>query len=149
MARIVIGADHAGLEFKTFLSARIKDLGHFLEDVGAAPGTERADYPLIAREAARAILSGRFDLGVLVCGTGIGMAVAANRFSGIRAAVCENEVSARFSRTHNDANILCLGARIIGPELALSVTEVFLAHSFLGGRHRERVRMIDPPEGAV
>jgi ribose 5-phosphate isomerase B len=130
------------------LAKKIESLGHSVEDVGVAPGTEKADYPRITEKAVRLLLDGGRDFAVLVCGTGIGMSMAANRHRGVRAVTVENECSARFSRTHNNANVLALGARIIGPELAASIVEVFLAAEFAGGRHQDRLDLIDPPSGA-
>jgi ribose 5-phosphate isomerase B len=144
--RIIAGADHAGAELKNLVVKKIESLGHEVVDIGVAPGTAKADYPLITQKAVQEILAGRHDYGVLVCGTGIGMSMSANRFKGIRAVTVENEVTARYSRTHNNANVLALGARIIGPELALSIVESFLGAVFEGGRHQDRLDMIDPPE---
>lgn len=119
----------------------LKELGHEVEDMGA-PSADPVDYPDYAREVSFAVKGGRADLGVLVCGTGLGMAIAANKVPGIRAVTCTDTFSARCSREHNDANVLCLGERVIGPGLAREIVAAWLSASFLGGRHQRRVDKI-------
>jgi ribose 5-phosphate isomerase B len=138
---VAIGADHAGLEFKAILRDQLIRLGFHYLDAGVPEGTERVDYPVVAAEVSQLIQNGAATYGVLCCGTGIGMAMAANRFRAIRAANCQNEAMARFARAHNDANILTLGQRLIGPDLALSILEVFLTTRFEGGRHQGRLSL--------
>lgn len=138
--KIILGSDHAGLGLKQMLAAHVS--GRFeIHDVGAF-SRESCDYPRIARELTRLVLAEK-ALGILICGSGIGMSMAANRVKGIRAALCANEHMARMSRQHNGANVLCLGERIIGPDLARAITDVFLDTDFDGGRHQRRIDLID------
>ena len=131
---IAIGADHAGLPLKTQLQPALAAQGHALIDCGTNT-TESVDYPDFAHPVARAVEAGQARFGVLVCGTGIGISIAANRHAGIRAAVLHNTTEARLTRAHNDANIACFGARTIG---------VFLATEFEGGRHARRLGKLSP-----
>jgi ribose 5-phosphate isomerase B len=140
---VTVGCDHAGLEHRDLIIAHLASKGLKTLDLGAPRGVERADYPVVAKAVAKAILSGQAGLGVLICGTGVGMSLVANRFKGIRAANCFNEFMAAMARAHNDANILTLGQRTIGPGLALSILDTFLATSFEGGRHRHRLDLFD------
>jgi ribose 5-phosphate isomerase B len=140
---VAIGSDHAGLDFKSLVRDQLIRLGFQYLDAGVPEGTERVDYPLVAAEVAQLIQNGAARYGVLLCGTGIGMSMAANRFRGIRAANCTNEAMARFARAHNDANILTIGQRLVGPDLALSILEVFLATPFEGGRHQGRLSLFN------
>lgn len=135
------GSDHAGLDLKNALVARAKARGLEVVDLGthAAAST---DYPDYAHEVARRVAAGE-GRGVLVCGTGIGMSIAANRHPGVRAALCAEPFGARMTRLHNDANVLCLGARITGPGLAEEIFDVFVDTPFEGGRHARRVTKID------
>lgn len=143
MSRIVLGADHAGFALKEHLKRIIGELGHDILDVGT--GSEvSVDYPDFGHAVAGSILGGKADLGVLVCGTGIGVAISANRHPGIRAAVCSDTFSARMARAHNDANVLCMGARVVGVGLAEDLVRVFLEAEFEGGRHQRRVDKIEP-----
>ena len=139
--KIIFGSDHAGYDLKNVLIEFVKDLGFQIEDIGNF-NYESCDYPIIANTVAKKVLE-HDCLGILVCGTGTGMAIAANRHKGIRAAVLSDTCSARMSRSHNDANILCLGARIIGNELAKDIVKIWLSVDFLGGRHQARVDMLD------
>ncbi len=143
--KIAIGCDHGGFEMKNELVDFIKEMGCELGDFGI---TEKVsvDYPVIAEKVALAVASGEYDLGILVCGTGIGMSLAANKVKGIRAAACSELYSAKFTRMHNNSNILCLGGRVIGPETAKIMTEAFITTEFEGGRHQRRVDMIDAIE---
>lgn len=142
MKTIAFGADHAGFSLKNQLMEYCRSLGYICLDEGT-DSEESVDYPVFAAKVCETVLSGKADCGVLVCGTGIGMSMAANRHKGIRAAVCTDSVSARFTRLHNDANVLCLGARIIGPLAAEDITRVFLGTDFMGGKHQKRIDMLD------
>lgn len=140
-----IGSDHAGLELKNILKARLEALGIAVHDHGTMT-SESTDYPIYAHAVCRAVLAAGNDTstcGILVCGTGLGMSMAANRHRGIRAALCTCEFHARASREHNNANVLCLGARITGASLAEAIMQVFLETPFAGGRHARRVSMIE------
>jgi ribose 5-phosphate isomerase B len=141
--RIVMGSDHAGFDLKEELERELAARGHAVTDLGTHDLTS-TDYPDYAHPVARAVMEGEADLGVLVCGTGIGMAMAANRHRGVRAAVCSEPFSARMARAHNDANVLCIGARVVGPGLALEILEAFLGADYEGGRHDRRIGKIDP-----
>jgi ribose 5-phosphate isomerase B len=143
---IHLASDHAGFALKTLVSEHLARQGHAVRDHGAA-GAESCDYPVYAQALCKALLV-RGDLGILVCGSGIGMSMTANRFQGIRAAVCANEFLARASRRHTNANVLCLGARVIGSDLALAIVDAFLESEFEGGRHQRRIAMFDgDPDG--
>jgi ribose 5-phosphate isomerase B len=141
--RWVIANDHAGLPLKRDVLRVFEALGIAVEDLGTnAP--DSVDYPTYAHALAEAIVAGRFDRGVLVCGTGIGVSIAANRHAGVRAALCGDVFSAKMARTHNDANVLCLGARVVGPGLAEEIVRAFVATEFAGERHARRVALIEP-----
>lgn len=137
MRGVHIGSDHAGFELKAALSAALKKMDINIIDHGTRDQTS-CDYPLIAQSLCRAVEADQAS-GILICGTGTGMSIAANRFKEIRAALCFSELQARLARQHNNANILCLGARLIGGELALAIAKAFLESSFEGGRHERRV----------
>lgn len=140
---IAIGSDHAGFNLKESLIKDLKADGYELEDFGTF-SLESVDYPDIAREVAEAVASGRFEKGILVCGTGVGVAMTANKVKGIRACVCSETFSARMSREHNNANIIALGARVVGPGLALDIVKTFLQTPFeYGSRHEKRVDKIN------
>ena len=144
--RIAIGADHAGYTLKDHLRARLAEAGHELSDVGAHSEVS-VDYPDFAAQVARAVAAGSAERGILVCGSGIGMAIAANRHRGVRAAACVALYSARLCRQHNDANVLTLGSRIVAPPLAEAIVDLFLATPFEGGRHQRRVAKLDGDRG--
>jgi ribose 5-phosphate isomerase B len=142
MATIAIASDHAGVALKAELLAELKQLGHEGLDLGPN-GPASVDYPDYAVKVTDAITSGKAASGVLICGTGLGMSIAANKIDGIRAVLCHTEFEARMSRVHNDANVLCLGARVIGGSLALELLKAFLSTSFeAGGRHTARVEKL-------
>lgn len=141
---IAIGGDHAGLPLKSVLQEALAAAGHTLIDVGTN-STASVDYPDFAHQVAAAVEQGRARFGVLVCGSGIGMQIAANRHAGIRATVLHSTTEARLTRAHNDANIACFGARLTGPEVALDALTVFLETEFEGGRHQRRIDKITPP----
>ncbi|MDR2350173.1 MAG: ribose 5-phosphate isomerase B [Deltaproteobacteria bacterium] len=138
---IAVGSDHAGPLLKAELMVFLESEGHAVLDLGCPVGTERVDYPLIAKAAVEKVASGEASFGILVCGTGIGMAMVANKTPGIRAANCHTEFSARMARAHNDCNVLALGARVLGPSLALAIAKAFLETGFEGGRHAERLAL--------
>jgi ribose 5-phosphate isomerase B len=138
---IAIGSDHAGYHLKETIKARLIESGAHLDDVGTT-GDESVDYPDYAAAVAGRVASGACERGLLVCGTGIGMAMAANKVHGIRAATAGDLESARLCREHNDANVLALGARIVEPDLALALVRLFLDTPFAGGRHQRRVDKI-------
>ncbi|ODS53584.1 MAG: ribose 5-phosphate isomerase B [Acidobacteria bacterium SCN 69-37] len=136
--RIALGADHAGVALKDRIKVHLEARGISYTDVGTT-GTESVDYPDFAAAVTRAIASGVCDRGVLVCGSGIGMAIAANKAAGIRAAAVTDDESARLCRAHNDANVLALGARLTDPDRAIHLLDLFLDTAFAGGRHQRRV----------
>ncbi len=139
--RIAAGSDHAGLALKRLLVERLRAAGHEVDDLGTHD-TASCDYPDYAEAVARAVAGGGYERGLLVCGTGQGMAMAANRVAGVRAAVCADTFSARATRSHNDANVLCLGERVVGPGLAGDIVDAFVESAFEGGRHANRVAKI-------
>jgi ribose 5-phosphate isomerase B len=139
--RISIGADHAGFELKQKIKAHLEQRGIAVEDEGTA-STESVDYPDYARKVGDAVAHKEADLGVLVCGSGIGMAIAANKVPGIRAANVSTEYEAEKSREHNDANVVTLGARILNEQQAVAIVDTFLKTRFAGGRHQKRVDKI-------
>ena len=139
--RIAIGADHAGFQVKARIKQFLENEGHAVEDVGTE-SEESVDYPEFARAVAEKVAGGMAHLGVLVCGTGMGMAIAANKVPGIRAAVAHDKLTARLAREHNDANVLTLGARVVEPGLAVEIVNEFLSAQFGGGRHQKRIDKI-------
>lgn len=139
--KIALGSDHAGFALKEMVRSELETGGAEVSDFGTFCESS-VDYPDIALPLAEAVAAGEFSLGVLICGTGIGMTIAANKYPGIRAALCSDTFSARCARSHNDANILTLGARVIGPGPALEIVDVFLKTPFEGGRHNRRVEKI-------
>ena len=143
--KIAIGNDHAGVEMKQAVSDHLKERG--IEVINLGTDTlESVDYPVYGRRVAHAVVDGDADLGILVCGTGIGISLAGNKVPGIRAAVCSEPFSARLSRQHNDSNILAFGSRVIGPGTALDIVDAWLDASFEGGRHQRRVDLIENSE---
>lgn len=139
--RIVLAADHGGRRLKDLLRDHLRKRGERVEDLGTG-GDESVDYPDFAERLSRRIEAGKCELGILVCGTGIGMSITANRFPSVRAALCTSGFTARMARAHNDANVLCLGERVTGPGEALDILEAFLQTPFEGGRHARRLRKI-------
>lgn len=140
--KIAIGNDHAAGELKPIIVDCIKALGHEVIDVGVAPG-EAVDYPIPGEKVGRMVASKEADLGVLICGTGVGISLAANKVKGIRAAVCSDTATARLVREHNDANVISIGARIVGSELAKDIVTTFLTTDFSGEeRHQRRIDLI-------
>lgn len=141
MKKIVIGCDHGGLELKNEIIVHLNKRGIEVTDVGTYT-SDSCNYPDYARALCKKIQSGDFERGILVCGTGIGMSMAANKFKGIRAACCSDTFSARMTRMHNNANVLCLGGRVIGAGLACDMADLFVDTAFEGGRHQARVDMV-------
>lgn len=139
--KIALGADHAGYELKNFLRDRLIAEGHEVADVGTA-SSESTDYPDYAASVAHDVAEGRADRGILVCSTGVGMSIAANKVGGVRAALAFNDDEVRLSRSHNDANVLAFGARYTAPQAAQEMVETFLATPFDGGRHKRRINKI-------
>ena len=140
--RIGFGCDHAAVEMKNVLRDHLAAQGHECIDYGTDDAANRVDYPEKALEVAEAIRSGEIDKGVLCCGTGIGMSLAANKVPGIRASVCSEPYSAKLTVQHNNANIITIGARVVGEELAKMIVDAFFTAEFEGGRHARRVDMI-------
>lgn len=138
---IAIGCDSAGYSLKVEVIAWLKEKNIPFEDYGCMEG-ESCDYPLVAKEVCSHIVSGSAEQGILICGTGIGISMAANKIKGIRAAVCTNSYMAKYTRLHNDANVLCMGGRVIGSGVAAEIVETFLNTGFEGGRHLRRVNQI-------
>ena len=139
--RVAVGSDHAGYEAKELAKRELNALGMEIVDAGAH-SAESVDYPDFGAAVGRAVARGEVERGVLICGSGIGISMAANKIAGVRAAVCWNEETARLAREHNDANILCFGARFIEPALAARMVRVFMETDFAGGRHQQRVEKL-------
>ncbi len=139
--KIAVGCDHGGLEHKNAIAEHLKSEGFEVEDFGIYEN-KSVDYPEIALKVTNSIKNGENELGILVCGTGIGMSLAANKVNGIRAAACSEHFSAKYTRLHNNSNILCLGGRVIGIGTALELCDIFVNTEFEGGRHQRRIDMI-------
>jgi ribose 5-phosphate isomerase B len=146
MKRIAIGCDHRGFNLKELITSFLRNAGYSHQDFGCY-STESVDYPDIAQKVGKAVASGDFDQGILICNTGIGMCIAANKIKGVRAALCHNVFAAQRARQHNDANVLCLGGEDVDTELALEIVKTFLTTDFEGGRHARRVNKIKALEG--
>ncbi len=147
LTTIVIGSDHAGLGLKNVIKQTLLAQGLAVIDVGTE-GPDSCDYPDFAHKACAAVIGGDVRFGILVCGTGIGMSMVANRYADIRCALLHDTTGARLTRAHNDANMIALGARMTGEEVALDIVKVFLNTPSEGGRHARRVQKINPAEGA-
>ena len=145
MKTIVLGADHGGFELKNIIKAHLESKGYTTIDVGTN-SPDSCDYPVFASRLCKKIQNSEAELGILVCGTGIGMSMAANKHKGIRAACCSDTFSARLTRLHNDANVLCLGARVLGQGLALDLVDNFVNAEFEGDRHIKRLSLIEDIE---
>ena len=139
--KIAIGSDHAGFESKERAKQALAELGLDVEDKGT-DSLESVDYPDFGAAVGRAVAGGEVDRGVVICGSGIGISIAANKVPGVRAALCWNEETARLARQHNDANVLCIGARFIEPQLAADMIRAFVETEFSGGRHQQRVEKL-------
>lgn len=144
---IALGCDHGGFALMQVIKSHLEELGLEYRDFGTY-SADSCDYPVYAEAAARAVASGECDRGILVCGTGIGISMAANKVKGIRAALCSDCFSAEMTRRHNDANMLALGARVLGDGLALKIVDTFLTTGFDGGRHQRRIDLISAIENA-
>ncbi len=142
---IVVGSDHGGFHLKETVKNHLLEKGYEVVDCGTY-STDSCDYPDIAEKATEYILDGRATFGILICGTGIGIGIAANKVKGIRAALCHDVFSAKATRAHNDANILTMGERVVGAGLALEIVDAFLETNFEGGRHERRVKKISALE---
>ncbi len=145
--KIAVGSDHAGYKLKEHVRHRLSAAGHEVTDLGAH-SAERVDYPVYGVRVAKAVVEGEAERGIIVCGTGLGISMAANRIRGCRAAPCTMEYLARMARRHNDANVLALGERVVTPTLADRIVDAFLETGFEGGRHGRRVKMIDTESDA-
>ena len=143
--KLVIGSDHGGYNLKEKVKKILSAAQHEVEDVGTF-NEDSCDYPDYAEKVAQTVASGRADRGILICGTGIGMSISANKVKGIRAALCTDTYMARMSRAHNDANILVLGGRVLGPGLAEDIVNIWLTTAFEGGRHAQRVKKMSALE---
>jgi len=146
--KVIIGNDHGGCAAKTQLTALMNELGHTVENIGT-DSEEIVRYPYYAAEVCRAVAAGRADRGVLICSTGIGMSVIANKFRGVRAALCTDTYMAKMTRHHNDSNVLCLGGRITGPFVLADIVETWLATDYDGGRHDISLGLIAEAENAM
>lgn len=140
--KIALGSDHGGYELKKLLAERLTAAGHVVNDLGC-DSLAMVDYPVYAKKVAKAVTAGEAECGILICGTGIGMSIAANKIPGIRAALCADCFSARMAKEHNDANIITIGARTTGPELAWMIVESYLNSEFQHGIHEPRVKMLN------
>mgnify|MGYP003448159958 CR=1 FL=1 len=140
--KLVIGSDHAGFQYKERMKFYLSEKGYEVNDIGTN-NNESCDYPLYAKKLCEVIAGNKADFGILICGTGIGMSMVANKQKGIRAAVCSDLKSVEFTRLHNNANVLCLGERIIDFELAIELVEKFLNTGFIGGKHQDRIEMFE------
>ena len=135
---VAIASDHAGYDLKAIVAEELSEMGYQVLDLGT-DGPQSVDYPDFGAALAKAVQAGEVERGILICGTGIGISIAANRYPGVRAAVCWDETSARLTREHNDANVLAMGARLLGVEVAKDCVRTFLSTDFAGGRHARRV----------
>ncbi len=142
---VALGSDHAGFDYKNRLANHLRETGYTVVDVGC-DSSESCHYPMFAHRLCRLIQRGECEAGILICGTGIGMSMAANKHRGIRAAVLSDEYSAELTRQHNDANVLCLGARVVDFEKAARLAEIFLTTDYMGGNHALRIAMFDQIE---
>jgi ribose 5-phosphate isomerase B len=141
--KIALGSDHAGFQLKNEIIKHLEGRGIELKDFGTYGGQDSCDYPDYAEVVAHEVVNKNYDFGILVCGTGIGISIAANKVKGIRAALCGDTFSAHSSREHNDANILALGQRVVGVGLAMDIVDIFLKSEFQGGRHQNRVNKLN------
>lgn len=142
MTQIAIGCDHVGFELKTHITEYLQGKGYSIKDFGTH-STQRTDYPVFGKAVAEAVTSGECEKGILICGTGVGISIAANKVKGVRAVVCSEPYSALLSCQHNDTNILALGSRVVGRDLALMIVDAWLGGEFEGGRHKSRIDMLE------
>lgn len=143
--KIAIGSDHIGYPLKQKVIQHLIDLGHEIDDVGTY-NEERCNYPVFGQQVALRIQDGRAEKGILICGTGVGISLAANKMKGIRAVVCSEPYTAQLSRQHNNTNIVAFGARVVGDAVAIQIVDAFLSSEFEGGRHQTRIDMLDEIE---
>ena len=141
--KLIIGADHAGFELKEKIKKYLEEEGYQVKDIGTYT-KDPADYPIIAKQASEGVIKEKFN-AILICGTGVGMSIAANKQRGIRAVVCSDTTSAKYSKAHNNTNVLCFGSRIIGENLAKDICKIWLETEFEGDRHQKRVDMLECP----
>jgi ribose 5-phosphate isomerase B len=139
--KIAIGNDHSAVEMKNVIMEYVREMGHEVVNFGT-DSSESCNYPEYGEKVGRAVASGEYDCGILICGTGVGISLAANKVNGVRAAVCSDVTTAHLVKEHNNANILAFGARIVGTELAKDMVKAYLNAEFMGGRHAQRVDMI-------
>jgi ribose 5-phosphate isomerase B len=139
--KIAIGNDHSAVEMKNVIMEYVREMGHEVVNFGT-DSSESCNYPEYGEKVGRAVASGEYDCGILICGTGVGISLAANKVNGVRAAVCSDTTTAHLVKEHNNANILAFGARIVGTELAKDMVKAYLNAEFMGGRHAQRVDMI-------
>ncbi len=142
MKKFYIATDHAGYAVKEYVKEIVRELGHEIVDLGPQ-NADRVDYPDFAKKCTEAVLSDKGSFGILICGTGIGMSIAANKVSGIRAALCHDHYTAKLTRQHNDANVLCFGERVVGKGVIADIVEAFATTEFEGGRHATRVAKLE------
>lgn len=140
--KLAIGSDHVGFELKPAIIGYLEELGHEVTDFGAF-STERTDYPIYGKKVAEEVAAGNFDGGILICGTGVGISISANKVKGIRAVVCSEPYSAKLSKEHNNTNILAFGSRVVGSELAKMIVKEWLDAKYEGGRHSKRIEMLN------
>lgn len=140
--KFAIGSDHGGFHLKQAVMEHLKERGIEFKDFGTYD-TNSCDYPVYGKAVAKAVASGEYDRGFLICGTGIGISLAANKVKGIRASVCSDTFTARYTRMHNNSNILCMGERVLGVGLALDIVDIWLDTEFEGGRHQKRIDMLE------
>lgn len=140
--KVFVASDHAGYKLKEAVKKEVENMGHDVTDIGTESESS-CNYPEYARGVCIALVNGKADMGIAICGSGVGMSIAANRFKGIRAALCNDIYTAKYSRLHNDANLLSMGSRVVGEGLALEIVKTWINTPFEGGRHQERVCMID------
>jgi len=143
--KIAVGSDHAGFDYKELVKEYLTKKGYQVIDKGTF-SKESVDYPVFGEAVAKAVASGEVERGIVICGTGIGISIAANKVKGVRAALCTNEYMARMARKHNDANILAFGARVLGTDVALGIVDEFFSTEFEGGRHEKRVNLLQKIE---
>ncbi len=143
--KIALGNDHAATEMKMIVLKYLQDKGYEVLNLGTDT-LDSVDYPKYGAAVGRAVVNGEADFGIAICGSGVGISMAANKIKGVRAVCCSEPYSAKMSRLHNNANVLCFGARVVGPEMAKMIIDEFLAAEFLGGRHAERVKLISELE---
>ena len=144
--KIAIGNDHAATELKFIIMDYVKSLGHEVVNFGT-DGNESCNYPEFGEKVGRAVVNGEADCGILICGTGVGISIAANKVKGVRACVCSEPYTAKLSKMHNNANIIAFGARVVGSEMAKMIVDTWLETEYEGGRHQRRVDMLDAMEG--